>query len=241
MWLYGSGCSTFRSIHAPHCEHGPHGGLAWPRAGTLKQGSALRQEVILHPLHQQPLALHTVSQQRVRLQVCQELHTGGENTYTWTHEHTGVCENCYKQVVETKAGCVCSERGVRCYHWLWRSQGRKKAVLSLIERLDQIRQAAISALSHTHKHVHTHKVSPLCKTFLQMPNVAFGHISETDRWTDRQADRTSHSLLCGCSLIIWWYRIWIQAYSYFSTFSLKIRLGQLRYTVENSHVHSALQ
>lgn len=35
-----------------------------------------------------------------------------------------------------------------------------------------------------------------------MPNVAFGHISETDRWTDRQADRTSHSLLCGCLLII---------------------------------------
>ena len=71
-----------------------------------------------------------------------------------THEHTGVCENCYKQAVETKAGCVCRKRGVWCYHWLWRSEGRKKAVLSLIERLDQIRQAAISA--HTHTHTHTH-------------------------------------------------------------------------------------
>lgn len=190
MWLYGSGCSTFRSIHAPHCEHGPHGGLAWPRAGTLKQGSALRQEVILHPLHQQPLALHTVSQQRVRLQVCQELHTGGENTYTWTHEHTGVCENCYKQVVETKAGCVCSERGVRCYHWLWRSQGRKKAVLSLIERLDQIRQAAISALSHTHKHVHTHtrsahSVRLFCRCQMLLLATL---VRQTDGLTDRQTE-----------------------------------------------------
>ena len=78
---------------------------------------------------------------------------------------------------------------------------------------------------HTHAHTHTHTVSPFCKTFLQMPNVAFGHISETDRWTDRQADRTSHSLLCGCSLIIWWYRIWIQAYSSFSTFALKADWG----------------
>lgn len=59
--------------------------------------------------------------------------------------------------------------------------------------------------THTHVHMHTtHTVSPLCKTFLQMPNVAFGHISETDRWIVSHAGRQnlSHSSLCGCLLII---------------------------------------
>lgn len=70
-----SGLSTLGSVHAPHGKHGPNGGFAGPGTGTLKQGPALRQEVILHPLHQQPLALHTVPEQRVGLQICQKLHT----------------------------------------------------------------------------------------------------------------------------------------------------------------------
>lgn len=75
------GSSTLCSIHAPYGKHGPDGGFARTGAGTLKQGPALRQEVILHPLHQQPLALHTVPEQRVGLQICQELHTH-RNTHT---------------------------------------------------------------------------------------------------------------------------------------------------------------
>lgn len=71
----GSNLSTLGSIHAPDGKHGPNSGFAGPGAGTLKQGPALRQEVILHPLHQQPLALHTVPEQRVGLQISQKLHT----------------------------------------------------------------------------------------------------------------------------------------------------------------------
>lgn len=65
---------TLRGVHASHGKHGSHGGLPRPRAGTLKQGAPLREQVILHALHQQPLALHAVPEQRVGLQIGQELH-----------------------------------------------------------------------------------------------------------------------------------------------------------------------
>ena len=87
LCLRASACSTFRSVHAPYGEHGPNSCLAGPGAGTLKLGLALRQELILHPFHQQPLALHTVPEQRVGFQVCQELHTHNK-THTHTHTHT---------------------------------------------------------------------------------------------------------------------------------------------------------
>lgn len=76
---------TLGGIHASHGEHGSHGGLPRPRAGTLKQWAPLRQQVILHSLHQQPLALHAVPEQRVGLQIGQELH----NTETERHAHSG--------------------------------------------------------------------------------------------------------------------------------------------------------
>lgn len=64
---------TLCGVHASHGEHGSHSGLPRPRAGTLKQGAPLREQVILHSLHQQPLALHAVPEQRVGLQIGQEL------------------------------------------------------------------------------------------------------------------------------------------------------------------------
>lgn len=107
VWLCESDCSTFRSIHASYGKHGSDCGLAGPCTGTLKQGPALGQEVILHPLHQQPLTLHTVSEQRAGLQVCQELHTYEKNTHMNTQ---GTCDNCYQQEAETTAKCVCVMR-----------------------------------------------------------------------------------------------------------------------------------
>ena len=87
VWICACDFSTFCGVHATHSEHGSYGGFARSGTRTLKLGPVLWQEVILHPLHQQPLALHTVPQQRVGLKVCQELHTN-EKTPTWTHRDT---------------------------------------------------------------------------------------------------------------------------------------------------------
>lgn len=77
-WVYTSYCSTFRGVHTAHSKHGPNRSLPGPRSGTLKQGPALWQEVILHPLHQESLTLYAVAEKRVGLQVSQELHMEGK-------------------------------------------------------------------------------------------------------------------------------------------------------------------
>lgn len=87
--------STFRGIHASDGEHGPDCGFSWPRAGALKQGPALGQEVILHAFHEQPLALHAVPEQRVGLQICQELHKHKQGHVTaWKKSSVCVCVFC---------------------------------------------------------------------------------------------------------------------------------------------------
>lgn len=59
--------------------------------------------------------------------------------------------------------------------------------------LPSVQLTPIKCFPLTYMHIHT--VSSLKEFFfffsffLQMPNVAFGHISETDRWTVRQAGR----------------------------------------------------
>lgn len=100
--IKGTVC-TFCGVHAPHSEHGPHSGFAGSGTGALQQRLPLRQEVILHPLHQQPLALHAVPQQRVGLQVGQELHTQGHVT-TAINKQSNKCR--------VFVYCMC---GLQCY------------------------------------------------------------------------------------------------------------------------------
>ena len=79
-------CVTFGSVHAPHGKQHANRGLAGSCAGALQQWASLGQQVVLHPLHQQTLALHTVPQQGHRLQVSQELKH--------TQQEKGLVKNC---------------------------------------------------------------------------------------------------------------------------------------------------
>ena len=51
---------TFGGVHPPHGVQSPHGGLPGLGARALEHGPALRQQVVLHGLHQQLLALQVV-------------------------------------------------------------------------------------------------------------------------------------------------------------------------------------
>ena len=72
---------TFGGVHAPHGEQRPHGGLAGAGAGALEQRPPLGQQVVLHGLHHQALALHTLPQEGVRLHVRQELRRKGAKAF----------------------------------------------------------------------------------------------------------------------------------------------------------------
>lgn len=136
-----SDCSTFRGVHTAHGKHGPNCSLPGPGARTLKQWPTLWQEVILHPLHQESLTLHAVTEEGVGLQVSQELHIWEEST----HQHT---VSCYRSRANIR------NRDVRwcwflCCCWLRRFENLKRAVLSLIGRLEESMSNWLLSYKHT--------------------------------------------------------------------------------------------
>lgn len=114
-------CSTFGSIHATHSEHGSYGSFARTGARALKKRPALGQEMILHPFHQQPLALYTVPEQRVGLQVRQELHIHKKNVYEFRHVTTAV----NKQLKQTQWD-MCAAGVGQCGLWRYHRRAERK-------------------------------------------------------------------------------------------------------------------
>lgn len=65
--------STFVGIHSSNSIKCTNSGLSGFGSGTLKHGSSLRQEMILHGLHEQLLAFQVFREHFVVLQICEEL------------------------------------------------------------------------------------------------------------------------------------------------------------------------
>ncbi len=93
--------------------------------------------------------------------------------------------------------------------------------------LPNVQLAPIKCSPLTHTLTHTRSAHSV-RLFLQMPNVAFGHISKTDRWTDRHAGRTWHSLLWAAC----WLLVLQNMNSYLLFFNTDLKVEQLCYNTK---------